>query len=96
MKRKFKKGDIVLVSNLPSWMSHFQSGIGVVTGRGTDGDIGSLCKHIDECFVWFAKSGSESGWYPDSVMTLVDPTPFQKDWMKERKERAKQLQKETL
>ena len=69
--QKFFQGDLVMISNLPSWMSHFSSGLAIVIGSAADAHMIDRAAH-KEYTLHIIKRKSDSSWYPEECLELVE------------------------
>jgi hypothetical protein len=69
--QKFFQGDLVMISNLPSWMSHFSSGLAIVIGSAADAHI-SAARAQKEYTLHIIEEKSDSSWYPEECLELVE------------------------
>jgi hypothetical protein len=69
--QKFFQGDLVMISNLPSWMSHFSSGLAIVIGSDADQGGHSRVAHKDYT-LHIIERKNDSSWYPEECLELVE------------------------
>jgi hypothetical protein len=69
--QKFFQGDLVMISNLPPWMSHFSSGLAIVIGTAAELERCDLAAH-KEYTLHIIEEKNDSGWYPEEVLELVE------------------------
>jgi hypothetical protein len=69
--QKFFQGDLVMISNLPSWMSHFSSGLAIVIGSAADAHWPSCAAH-KEYTLHIIEKKNDSSWYPEECLELVE------------------------
>lgn len=69
--QKFFQGDLVMISNLPLWMSHFSGGLAIVIGSEADqGGHGLVAQK--EYTLHIIKQKNDSSWYPEECLELVE------------------------
>ena len=69
--QKFFRGDLVMISNLPPWQSHFSSGLAIVIGSEADQGghgLSALKKYI----LYTLENENESAWYSEENLELVE------------------------
>ena len=70
--QKFFQGDLVMISNLPSWMSHFSSGLAIVIGSEADQcEIVGRAAH-KEYTLHIIEKKNDASWYPEECLELVE------------------------
>ena len=69
--QKFFQGDLVMISNLPPWMSHFSSGLAIVIGTAADAHMCDLAAH-KEYILHIIERKNDSSWYPEECLELVE------------------------
>jgi hypothetical protein len=69
--QKFFQGDLVMISNLPPWMSHFSSGLAIVIGSDADQGGHGLAAH-KEYILHIIERKNDSSWYPEECLELVE------------------------
>jgi hypothetical protein len=69
--QKFFQGDLVMISNLRPWMSHFSSGLAIVIGSEADQGGRGLAAQ-KEYTLHIIEEKNDSGWYPEEVLELVE------------------------
>jgi hypothetical protein len=69
--QKFFQGDLVMISNLRPWMSHFSSGLAIVIGSEADQGGHGLAAQ-KEYTLHIIEEKNDSGWYPEECLELVE------------------------
>jgi hypothetical protein len=69
--QKFFQGDLVMISNLPPWMSHFSSGLAIVIGSDADQGGATVDAH-KEYILHIIERKNDSSWYPEECLELVE------------------------
>ena len=69
--QKFFQGDLVMISNLRPWMSHFSSGLAIVIGSEADQGGHGRDAH-KEYILHIIERKNDSSWYPEECLELVE------------------------